>query len=225
MSLPAYWNENVSIVKLIGRRVAKTTAVKPKKATIRNKSSSPPPADGQTRFVFCSRSADAKPGKDVYEYMNPSMPMNLYEPLSKERDWRKVLSNFDSCPFQFEGKTYNTIEHVFQSKKIAIADPVQAEKFTVESGDPIGQGDGKVAQGKRKMVKLTPEQMEQWDRMKRDVMEEAARQKFAQCPHAMRILALTKGAVTSSRDGAWQETTTCRGNDQPRQNPSGSSRQ
>jgi len=195
MSLPAYWDDNVSIVKLMERRqVAKTTktSVKPTKATFK-KRSSPPPADGRTTFVFYSKSADAKPGKGAHEYMNPS-DASQFEALSKVKDWRKVLSNFDECPFQCEGKTYNTIEHVFQSKKIAIADPIQAERFTVESGDPIGQGDGKMAQSKRKLVKLTPEQMNRWDHMKRDVMKEAARQKFAQCPQAMEILALTKGA-------------------------------
>ena len=89
---------------------------------------------------------------------------------------------------------YRTIEHVFQAKKLAIADPSQAERFTVESGDPIGLGDGAMAQKHRKLVKLTLDQLEQWDHIKRDVMERAARQKFAQSPDKLRILKLTEGA-------------------------------
>jgi len=163
----------------------------------------------QTTFVFYSKSANAKPGKGVHEYIDASQVSN-YEPLSLEPDWRKVLSNFDISPFEFEGKTYQTIEHVFQAKKLAIADPSQAERFTVESGDPIGLGDGAMAQKHRKLVKLTLAQLEQWDHIKRDVMERAARQKFAeicwgavwsrqiapfaQSPDKLRILKLTEGA-------------------------------
>jgi predicted NAD-dependent protein-ADP-ribosyltransferase YbiA (DUF1768 family) len=146
-----------------------------------------------TTFVFFSKSRDAKPGKGIHEHIDDSA-IKQYQPLIKERNWRQVLSNFHVCPFRFEGKTYRTIEHVFQCKKIAIADPVEAERFTVESGDPIGQGDGKAAQKERKLVKLTPSQLKLWESMQRDVMEQAAEQKFAQCPEAMRILTLTKGA-------------------------------
>lgn len=200
--LPSYWDDNVSIVKLMERRrVAKTAAATrvgkmSKSKTVRKSPSSSPSSSSKTTttFVFYSGSADAKPGKGVNEYVDPDM-ISKYAPLSKEKDWRRVLSNFDVCPFVFEGKTYRTIEHVFQSKKIALADPGEADKFTVESGHPIGQGDGAVAQKNRKLVKLTLPQLQQWDDMKDDVMERATVAKYAQCPEKLRILKLTDGAT------------------------------
>ena len=62
------------------------------------------------RLYFYSKSADKKPGQGANEVVSGD-----YTELAKIKDWRKVLSNFHYCPFVFEGKTYNTIEHVFQS--------------------------------------------------------------------------------------------------------------
>jgi hypothetical protein len=36
------------------------------------------------------------------------------------KNWRKILSNFHLCPFQYKEYTYNSIEHAFQSQKIAL---------------------------------------------------------------------------------------------------------
>ena len=66
-----------------------------------------------------------------------------YEELSQIKDWRKILSNFYVAPFKYNGKTWNTIEHAFQSKKIELVDEKLAEKFTLESGDGIGRGGDK----------------------------------------------------------------------------------
>ncbi len=67
------------------------------------------------RFYFYSKSFDNYPGKGNGEIGNED-----YLELNKHKNWRKVLSNFHVYPFIFEGKTYNTIEHAFQSKKISI---------------------------------------------------------------------------------------------------------
>jgi len=142
-------------------------------------------------FSFYSKSADKKPGKGANEFV--SSP-EKYTELSKIKDWRKVLSNFHVSPFVFDGKTYNTIEHVFQSKKIALVDPIKADFFTLESGHEIGHGDGLVAQKHRKVVLLKKPDLDRWFQISGDVMERAAIAKFAQCPEAMNVLKLTGDA-------------------------------
>jgi predicted NAD-dependent protein-ADP-ribosyltransferase YbiA (DUF1768 family) len=142
-------------------------------------------------FSFYSKSADKKPGKGANEFVADP---EKYTELSKIKDWRKVLSNFHVSPFVFEGKWYNTIEHVFQSKKIALVDPVKADFFTLLNGHEIGQGDGLVAQKNRKLVVLKNPDLDTWFRISGDVMERAAIAKFSQCPEAMHVLQLTGDA-------------------------------
>jgi len=143
------------------------------------------------RLFFYSKSADKKPGKGANEWVSDP---EKYRSLAAIPDWRKMLSNFDVNPFVFEGKTYRTIEHVFQSKKIALVDPVKADYFTVESGHSIGQGDGVVAQKNRKLVILGKKELDTWFQMSQHVMESAARAKYSQCPEAMVVLISTGDA-------------------------------
>lgn len=141
------------------------------------------------KLFFFSKSAKVLPGKGTNEQVaDPS----LYEALGKE--FRQVLSNFHVAPFKFEGFTYNTIEHVFQAKKIALASQSDAFRFTVESGDPIGHGDGAVAQKNRKLVKLPPSILAEWDKIKENVMYRAAMEKYKQNPGAAKVLKATLGA-------------------------------
>ena len=147
--------------------------------------------DTYDKLYFYSKSADRLPGKGANEFVsNP----NDYIELSKIKDFRKVLSNFHYCPFVFEGKTYNTIEHVFQSKKIALVDPIKASYFTRESGHEIGQSDGLTAQQNRKLVVLDKTSIAMWSQISDKVMEQAAIQKYLQCPEAMNVLKLTNKA-------------------------------
>ena len=85
-------------------------------------------------LFFYSKSKVVPPGKGKNEKIaHPE----LYQSLPN--NFRQVLSNFHLCPFHFEGHTYNTIEHVFQAKKIALVDEEKASYFTIESGHAIGQ--------------------------------------------------------------------------------------
>lgn len=149
--------------------------------------------DAPDTLVFYSKSADSPaPGKGVHE--NVGDPSE-YTELKKIVGWRKVLSNFHVDPFVHkDGKTYMTIEHAFQAAKIALADPKKAELFTVESGDKIGLGDGKMAQSKRKLVKLTPDQLAVWDSMSENVMREAAIEKYKASASARDVLKKTNRA-------------------------------
>lgn len=141
------------------------------------------------KLFFYSKSAKVAPGKGANEQV---VDASLYDPLGK--DFRQVLSNLHVAPFIFEGYTYNTIEHVFQAKKIALASQSDAFKFTLESGDVIGQGDGAIARKNRKIVKLPPSILAEWDKIKEDVMYQATLEKYKQNPEAARVLKATLGA-------------------------------
>ena len=143
------------------------------------------------KLYFYSKSANVKPGKGTNEMINDP---DIYIDLAKIIDWRKVLSNFHFCPFKFEGKTYNTIEHVFQSKKIALEDPIKAATFTVESGTELGNGDGALAQKNRKLIKLNKTSLAKWEKIKETVMKDAAIAKYKACSEARKVLELTHNA-------------------------------
>ena len=48
------------------------------------------------------------------------------------KNLRKILSNFHLYPFQYKEYTYNSIEHAFQSQKIALVSPEKTYLFTME---------------------------------------------------------------------------------------------
>ena len=114
-----------------------------------------------------------------------------YRALNAIPHWRRVLSNFHAYPFTYGGRTYRTIEHVFQARKIVLAEPQRAYEFTVESGTPLGLGDGLEARKARKLVTLSGTQLQEWNRMKDQVMAEAAAAKYKACEEARVVLIAT----------------------------------
>lgn len=92
------------------------------------------------------------------------------------------------------GHTYRTIEHVFQGTKIALVDPATALQFTLDSGHPIGAGDGHTAQQHRMLVTLPPHKLEEWACMRDAVQLQAARSKYAACELARQVLLATGDA-------------------------------
>ncbi len=143
------------------------------------------------KLYFYSKSKDVEPGKGANEII---LKPEYYKELAMIQNFRKVLSNFHVCPFKYEEYTYKTIEHVFQAKKIALVNEKEAFKFTIESGDPIGLGDGDIAQKNRKLIKLTQEQLQKWATLKDKVMYEAALAKYTQCPEAYKVLKATNNS-------------------------------
>lgn len=143
------------------------------------------------KLYFYSKSKNVFAGKGANEYVSVD---SEYEELSKITDWRKILSNFHLCPFKYNNSTYNTIEHVFQSEKIALVDKEKAFMFTIESNSKLGLGDGADAQKNRKMVKLSLETLQEWNEIKMDVMKSAAIAKYSQCENAKKVLLLTNKA-------------------------------
>lgn len=141
------------------------------------------------KLYFYSKSASVPPGQGKNEYVEDT---GAYKDLPI--DFRRVLSNFHVAKFKYDGHTYNTIEHVFQAKKVGLVDPKAAYRFTVESGDPIGIGDGGIAQKNRKLVMLSVEDLKKWDDIKWDIMKAAAKEKFLQNPAAANILLNTRNS-------------------------------
>jgi predicted NAD-dependent protein-ADP-ribosyltransferase YbiA (DUF1768 family) len=143
------------------------------------------------KLFFFSKSKDAVVGKGANEVVEKP---ELYDELNKIKDWRKVLSNFHEGAFVYDGYTWNTIEHVFQAKKIELVDPEKAKWFTVESGHEIGRGDGGIARKNRKLVVLEKKDLGKWAKMRNDIMFEAAFEKYKQHPEALRVLKATHHA-------------------------------
>lgn len=148
---------------------------------------------------FNSRSADHPPGRGSREHV--AVPAD-YGPLAGQH-FRRVLSNFHVQPFTYtapeglgrlSGCRFNSIEHVFQASKIALVDPEAAFRFTLDSGDALGAGDGAMAQKNRKLVRLAPVQLARWDLVKGGIMARAAACKHAQCPEFRTVLHQTRHA-------------------------------
>ena len=154
----------------------------------------------KTVFVFKSNSADKAPGKGVNEQL---VKGHSFPELSKIKDWRRMLSNFDVAEFDWSGEgvlpepfpaktRWNSIEHAFQgAKHWWKGHKKEALRFAL-SGD-IGKGDGAEAQKNHKLVKI--DDMAGWDDLSWKVMASAAEAKYTQNPERMRMLKATAPAV------------------------------
>ena len=152
----------------------------------------------KTVFVFKSNSADKAPGKGVNEQLAKG---HTFTELSKIKDWRRMLSNFDVAEFDWSGEgvlpepfpaktRWNSIEHAFQgAKHWWKGHKKEALRFTL-SGD-IGKGDGAEAQKNHKLVNMD---MAGWDDLSWKVMSSAAEAKYIQNPERMRMLKATTPA-------------------------------
>jgi hypothetical protein len=152
-------------------------------------------------FVFKSNSADKAPGKGVNENL---VKGHTYPELSKIKDWRRMLSNFDVAEFEWTGEDvlpepfpaktrWNSIEHAFQgAKHWWKGHKKEALRFTLNSGDTIGKGDGAEAQKNRKLVKI--DDMDGWDELSWKIMASASEAKYMQNPEKMRMLKATAPA-------------------------------
>lgn len=143
------------------------------------------------RFVFYSKSADKAPGAGSNEYVENA---TVYTQLSQIKDWRKILGNFFECPFVYEGRTYQTVEHALQAKKFEPIDRVLFESFALESNSTLSQSDGLAARKMRKTIRLNPEQLQHWDQTKIGHVYNMHRAKFSQCPEAKKVLLATQDA-------------------------------
>jgi predicted NAD-dependent protein-ADP-ribosyltransferase YbiA (DUF1768 family) len=130
------------------------------------------------RIYYYSRSKDVPPGKGVHEHISN---IDDYRELAKISNFRKILSNFHEYPFIYNGYSYNSIEHTFQSEKIRLVDNDVAYRFTIDSGDSIGKGNGLIARKNRKIIVMEKRDILKWDKIKHGIITEITRQKIKQC--------------------------------------------
>ena len=150
-------------------------------------------------FMFHSRSKDAAPGHGVGESIR--VPAEQFQELATITDWRKLLSNFAESPFVLDELTWLSVEHVFQASKFRTIAPAYYRSFAVESGSERGRtlGGQIKSAGGRKGLPLGPEDLERWDREKRDVMRRALTAKYAQHEPSRRVLRATQMAKLTHR--------------------------
>ena len=142
-------------------------------------------------FQFFYKSADAAPGKGAGEKVSDS---KAYKDLAGIKGWRKILSNFAETPFEWKGLHWKTVEHAFQAAKFETLDPTLFQKFSLDSGDAIGQGPGDIARSHRKAIVLNAKQQKEWAEKRDSVLTELWTQKFTMNPEAKRVLLLTHPA-------------------------------
>jgi hypothetical protein len=120
------------------------------------------------RLVF-GYSLKDRPAGDVkgskYEYVtNPGDPK--WNTLNSIPNWRRVLSSLYPSPMQIDGKSFMTVEHYLQYRKIKIANPKLAdETFPMESKSGVSLSNGYAAQKCKKIALLNKEQWELWERL------------------------------------------------------------
>jgi predicted NAD-dependent protein-ADP-ribosyltransferase YbiA (DUF1768 family) len=142
----------------------------------------------EDKLIFYSSSKDNKIGQNKDEYINNP---DEYLELNKIKNFRRYLSNFHIYEFKYNGFSYRTIEHAFQGTKISLANKEEGLKFTIESNDVIGLGDGKIARKNRKIVHLNKEQLKEWNKNKHNIMYEIALEKFKVCDISKDVLIKT----------------------------------
>lgn len=126
------------------------------------------------KLYFYSKSRDVPPGRGTNEFVADECN---YADLAKIPNWRRLLSNFHAPGghIKYGGHEFMTIEHAFQSTKIALRDPITAKSFAIESGSALAlHRDGSEAQKNRKIIKLNPEEIDKWSQMSINVMKDAA---------------------------------------------------
>jgi hypothetical protein len=155
----------------------------------------------ETVFLFYSKSSDKEPGKGAGEKINPE-DVNQYVPLSKIKNWRKMLSNFWAEPFYLDGKTWQSVEHYYQASKFK-GTPEFYNQFSLDSGSDISK-DPKLAKtaggktGKQKSIFIRPKDIKMdegfYPNRSKIEMYKAQHAKFTQNEKLMKVLKLTGDA-------------------------------
>ena len=139
-------------------------------------------------LFYYSGSADKAPGLGANESVSDRKQYQILQSISH---WRKILSNFYIGEFVYDGRRYRTAEHAFQGAKISLADPTRGYLFSLDSDSSLSHGDGDIARKNRKMIVLNSTQVQQWNQVQGQVMEDILTDKFIQIPIAARALLAT----------------------------------
>ncbi len=159
--------------------------------------------DENVVFVFHSGSAHVKPGKGTGEKI-PKDRLDDFKELAKEKDWRKVLSNFWVVvkPFELDGHTWYSVEHYYQANKFK-NHTEGSEKhefyktFTAESNSVISKDPAKAkSAGGKSGGKFRPKHIlmdeDFFNGRHKIAMEKAQRAKYNSDIYSQKILLLTK---------------------------------
>jgi len=163
------------------------------------------------KFCFYSKSKDAKPGKGNRETI-PENELHRFKELDKIKDWRRILSNFASTPFELgqnndnEKYRWKSVEHYYQGHKYRTTKGL-FELFTLNSKSDLSK-DSKLAKragGKGTTSKKYRKELGYKDAIIEDtffknkndekIMEDAQRAKYEQNEEAKKVLLLTKDAL------------------------------
>lgn len=152
----------------------------------------------QDTFQFFIKSADKPPGFGVGEFVNGDVD---YNELSKIKNWRRMFSDLyiGSTSIKYKNLSFKTQHHAFQAAKFLSAGLYEtAFKFSIESCDKIGLGNGVDAFRARKLVMLTSEQLENWNKIRGEMKDEIYLCKYTQVLECNRALLETKNALLIS---------------------------
>jgi len=143
-------------------------------------------------FQFFAKSADRLPGKGVGEYVADA---SVYQKLSEVRHWRRRFSDMWEEELSIMGKRYRTHHHALQAGKFLSAGLSEiADKFSLDSGDKIGQGSTIDARRARKIVRLTEGQLSAWRSASGEWKDLIYKTKFAPGTECAKVLLLTGNA-------------------------------
>ena len=174
-----------------------------------------------TVFMFYSKSQNKPPGKGAGEKI-PAEDVDKFAKLAAIKNWRRVLSNFYIDPFEKDGKTWNTVEHLYQGSKFKEGNPEFYEQFSLGSGSVFSENPvlAKAAGGKTGTAKLPGESKRTRLRpttvtaddtfwaQKNEIMKDALLAKFTQKEFPKTVLKETHDAKLTHYLGRGQGTET-----------------
>lgn len=140
-------------------------------------------------FIF-KKSAQRSPGKGIHDVVaDPS----IYPLLNATPNWRRMLDDFYVAPFEVKGIVWPSVMAMVYGYRIAEADPLYGYKFSITSGDPLGQMDYHIFEH-RHDLRLNLAQAEDWEKKKEAVYQNALYAKFTQHPELKELLLSTGDA-------------------------------
>lgn len=113
-------------------------------------------------------------------------------------DWRAVFSDmWEGEKVRVWGRTYRTHQHAFQSAKFISVGLVDvADRFTIDSGDSIGQSPANQARRAGNTVaKLTADQWVVWENARSAMKDDIYAAKYQEGTKAARVLVATNDAL------------------------------
>jgi predicted NAD-dependent protein-ADP-ribosyltransferase YbiA (DUF1768 family) len=149
--------------------------------------------DRQDTLQFYAFSKDVNAGEGAGDIVK--CPTDYIE-LNKIKNWRRMFSSFwDGDPFVYNGKTYLSFEHAYQSSKYRInGNTLFADKFAIESKDPISKMVGKDVQKAGRMIKLKEDEIVKWDVISRTIKDEIYHVKYTNSTNPGKALVATGNA-------------------------------